>query len=105
MAVFRPDLLQPIASRRTEVPELTQPGIEGLVQEREVATDRARDRRPDMTFGVEDIGHQGSCHIVGAIAVTEIRDGTDRMLGDAKIVTQATEVPANRRHSFGSHDA
>ena len=58
-----------------------------------------------MTFGVEDIGHQGSGHVVGALTVTEIRGGTDCMLSDAKIITQATEVPANRRHSFGSHDA
>ena len=58
-----------------------------------------------MVFRMEDIGHQGSGHVVGAVPMTEIGVGTDRMLGDAKIVTQATKVPANGRHSFGSHDA
>ena len=95
MAVLGADRLEPSPIRRPEVPEPAESGIEGLLEKTEVAPDRSGHARPVFALGVEGVGDQGPGHVVGAVAVAQVGFGTEGVLGDAELVSQPAEVPAD----------
>ena len=95
VAVRRAGLLRPVPLVRHEVPEPCRPLVEGVPEERQIASGQIDDRRVLDLAQLLEQHHddEGSRVVIGRVPLIVVRRDVDRVLEDPRTVGQALHVP------------